>query len=94
MTRIYEDITQTIGNTPLVKIQRIISSQATVLAKLEWYRQGDEQSERQWRDVVGVLTAQADCLDGAYMGQWAVRLGVADLLTRAILESGIEGEER
>ncbi len=35
MARIYEDITQTIGNTPLVKIQRIIRSQATVLAKLE-----------------------------------------------------------
>lgn len=35
MARIYDDITQTVGNTPLVKIQRIIRSQATVLAKLE-----------------------------------------------------------
>ncbi len=70
------------------------SAEDTVLAKLEWYRQGGEQSERQWRDVVGVLTAQAGRLDVAYLGQWAVRLGVADLLTRAMLESGIEGKAR
>ena len=36
MSRIYEDITKTIGKTPLVRIpERLISSQATVLAKLE-----------------------------------------------------------
>ena len=37
MARIYEDITQTVGNTPLVRIRKIISSQATVLAKLEGF---------------------------------------------------------
>lgn len=35
MTRIYEDITQTIGKTPLVRIRRLIKSGATVLAKVE-----------------------------------------------------------
>ena len=35
MGRIYNDITETIGNTPLVRIRNIIDSQATVLAKLE-----------------------------------------------------------
>jgi len=35
MARIYNDITETIGNTPLVKVRNLISSQATVLAKLE-----------------------------------------------------------
>jgi len=35
MARMFEDITQTIGNTPLVKIRRLIKSKATVLAKLE-----------------------------------------------------------
>ena len=35
MARIYDDITQTIGNTPLVPVKRLIKSRATVLAKLE-----------------------------------------------------------
>ena len=36
MARIYTDITKTVGNTPLVKLNRITAgSQATVLAKLE-----------------------------------------------------------
>ena len=37
MSRIYKDITETIGKTPLVKIQIIIRSQAKVLAKLEGF---------------------------------------------------------
>ncbi len=35
MARIYADITETIGRTPLIRIQRIIRSQACVLGKLE-----------------------------------------------------------
>ncbi len=35
MGRIYENITETIGNTPLVKIDGLIKSEATVLAKME-----------------------------------------------------------
>jgi len=35
MTRIYDDISQVIGNTPLVRINRLIQSKATVLGKLE-----------------------------------------------------------
>lgn len=53
-----------------------------VLRKLEWYRRGGESSERQWRDVVGVLSVH-DRLDDAYLDAWARRLGVADLLERA-----------
>ena len=37
MARIFDDITQTIGNTPLVRIRRMIQSEATVLAKLEFF---------------------------------------------------------
>ncbi|MDP6047009.1 MAG: cysteine synthase A [Phycisphaerae bacterium] len=35
MAKVYNDITETIGNTPLVKVRSIISSKAVVLAKLE-----------------------------------------------------------
>jgi len=37
MPRIYEDITETIGNTPLVKVRKLIQSNATVLAKMECF---------------------------------------------------------
>ena len=37
MGRIYDDITQMIGNTPLVRIREMIQSEATVLAKLEGF---------------------------------------------------------
>ena len=35
MGRIYDNITETVGNTPLVKLNRVNQSEATVLAKLE-----------------------------------------------------------
>lgn len=56
-----------------------------VLRKLEWYRRGGEVSDRQWRDVLAVLGVQGQ-LDHEYMQEWAARLGVADLLSRAIRE--------
>jgi cysteine synthase A len=37
MAKVYDDITQTVGNTPLVRINRMIDSGATVLAKLECF---------------------------------------------------------
>ena len=37
MAKLYDDITQTIGHTPLVRINRIIASDATVYAKLEYF---------------------------------------------------------
>jgi len=37
MGRAYEDITKTIGNTPLVRVNRVISGQASVYAKLEYF---------------------------------------------------------
>jgi cysteine synthase A len=37
MAHIFDDITQTIGNTPLVRVRRMIQSEATVLAKLEFF---------------------------------------------------------
>jgi len=58
-----------------------------VLSKLEWYRVGGETSERQWADVLGVLRVQEGCLDLEYARRWAVDLGVADLLERALQDA-------
>lgn len=63
------------------------SPEDTVLAKLEWYRRGNEVSEQQWRDVLTVLKVQRDRLDLGYMRQSAVELGVADLLEDALAEA-------
>jgi hypothetical protein len=65
----------------------VASAEDTVLAKLEWYRMGDEVSDRQWRDLLGVLEVQGDRLDRAYMRRMALSLGVADLLSRAFEET-------
>jgi len=64
------------------------SAEDIVLNKLEWFRLGGEVSERQWLDVVGVLSVQHDSLDRAYLAKWAGELGVADLLERAWEQSG------
>ncbi|MCC6127133.1 MAG: hypothetical protein IT426_19400 [Pirellulales bacterium] len=61
----------------------IASPEDTILSKLEWYRLGDEISERQWTDVLGVMKAQGEILDRAYLQKWAVELHVADLLEKA-----------
>jgi len=62
----------------------------TILRKLEWYRRGGETSERQWRDVRGVLRAQGGRLDRRALSGWAERLGVTDLLERALREASAE----
>lgn len=59
------------------------SPEDVILSKLEWYRLGDEVSETQWGDVLGVLRVQTDALDRAYLEKWAAGLEVADLLERA-----------
>jgi hypothetical protein len=63
-----------------------VSAEDVVLLKLRWYRLGNEVSDRQWSDVLGVLRTQSGRLDEAYLRHWAAELGVADLLTRALGE--------
>ncbi len=63
------------------------SAEDTILSKLEWYRLGGEVSERQWRDILGVLKTKAGELDLSYLEKWGHELKVADLLERALKES-------
>jgi hypothetical protein len=65
----------------------LASAEDNILAKLEWYRMGGEVSDRQWRDILGVLNAQGDRLDVSYLREWAVTLNVMDLLDKALTEA-------
>ena len=65
----------------------IATAEDTILAKLEWYQLGKSISERQWRDVLGIIKLQNTRLDMEYVRRWAAELGVADLLTRAMREA-------
>jgi hypothetical protein len=66
---------------------KFASAEDTILSKLEWYRLGGEVSERQWRDILGVLKTRAGELDLAYLRKWADELQVSDLLERALKEA-------
>ena len=66
---------------------KFASPEDTILAKLEWYRMGGEVSDRQWRDIIGVLKTRAGELDLEYLRKWAAELHVSDLLGRALKDS-------
>jgi hypothetical protein len=65
----------------------VVSPEDIILAKLEWYRMGGEVSDRQWRDILGVLKTRAGELDLAYLRKWAIELKIVDLLDRALKEA-------
>lgn len=56
----------------------VVSAEDLILSKLEWAR--GSRSEIQLRDVRNVIAAQP-ALDWRYIGQWAGRLGLNDLLS-------------
>lgn len=62
----------------------ITTAEDIILHKLEWYRLGDEISERQWLDLLGVLRVQGEAIDIDYLRRWAAELEVSDLLDRAL----------
>lgn len=49
----------------------ILSAEDIVLAKLDWFRMGGGSSERQWRDILGVLKTEQKQIDITYLWQWA-----------------------
>lgn len=66
---------------------KFASPEDTILSKLEWYRLGGEVSDRQWRDILGVLKTREGELDLDYLRQWARDLKVSDLLERVLQEA-------
>lgn len=58
-----------------------------LLQKLRWFRKGGEVSDRQWRDILGIVRVQGDRLDRAYLSTSAPMIDVLDLLDRALREA-------
>jgi hypothetical protein len=56
----------------------------SIVAKLEWFRLGDETSQRQWDDVSRLTALHAEALDLAHMRRMAESVGVIDLLDRLL----------
>lgn len=77
-------------NRPASEAIYLCSPEDTVLQKLVWYRMTKNESQRQWRDVLGVLKIQGDRLDFDYLQKWSEELSLSDLLETAYTESGIE----
>ena len=64
----------------------VCSPEDAILSKLYWYRQGREISQRQLRDIAGIIGARGVSLDQAYLRRWAETAGITDLLDRALAE--------
>jgi hypothetical protein len=59
-----------------------------LLQKLRWYQLGGGPSDRQWRDILGIIKVQRTRLDRAYLLESARELSVEDLLARALDQAG------
>ena len=66
------------------------SPEDTVISKLEWTAMGE--SERQFRDAVGVIAVQGQAIDRSYIETWVQELGLEELWRRAL--SAADGDER
>ena len=63
-----------------------VTPEDILLAKLYWFRSAGEMSDVQWRDIKGIVRNRALALDRTYLQQSAARVGVADLLNKALEE--------
>jgi hypothetical protein len=64
----------------------VATAEDTVLAKLRWYQAGNETSNNQWNDVLGILGTSRHTLDFDYLRTWAEKLGLAHLLQKALAD--------
>lgn len=67
----------------------VTSPEDQVLRKLAWFRSGGSVSDRQWRDVVGILRVQAPTIDVAYLQRTALEVDLDRELAAALAEAGL-----
>jgi len=66
----------------------LASPEDMVVNKLRWGQQS--QSEKQWRDVLGILKTQQDALDYGYIKQWTAHFDLTEVFEKATLEAGVK----
>jgi hypothetical protein len=55
--------------------------------KLRWFQMGGGVSDRQWRDIQGIIRTQEPALDRGYLRRWTAAPGVSAELERALTEA-------
>lgn len=65
----------------------VLSREDTILQKLRWFELGEQSSDRQWRDIVGLLEIREASLDLDYLETTAAAAGLGELLARALAEA-------
>jgi hypothetical protein len=65
----------------------IASAEDTVLQKLRGGK--GSKSEKQWRDVLGIIKLQAETLDYGYLIEWAENLDLVADLSEVLTQAGI-----
>ena len=66
----------------------VATAEDSIVAKLEWFRLGDESSQRQWDDVSRLVFLHGEALDADHMQRMAESVGVSDLLDRLLGSRG------
>lgn len=67
----------------------LCTAEDTILQKLVWFRMTARESQKQWRDILGVLKLQGERLDFEYLDRWAQALQLTQLLAQAMQEAGL-----
>lgn len=65
----------------------VLGPEDTILQKIRWFELGGRTSDRQWRDVIGVVRLGGE-LDLTYMREVAEASSLLPLLDRALSEGG------
>jgi len=81
------DRKQRISINELGQTLNFSSPEDTILQKLIWYRFTEQGSEKQWRDILGILKLQQSVLDFIYIQEWADTLKLSVDLERALSET-------
>lgn len=65
----------------------LASPEDVIISKLRWGR--GSRSQKQWRDVLGILKTQGEILDYQYMYHWSFEFNLSATLEGATLAAGV-----